>query len=189
MTHSDTGGYTAVHFPSATYDRSEELLSRWCEVSAFTAIYRTHIGTLPSSLQVYSNNATLTQFAKFAKVYASWGALREELMVEAALMGTPLARAMFFHFPDVAEAWQVDDQWMLGPQLLIAPVMDSDVTVRELWLPPHNKTWRHLWTGQEVAGGQYYSVNASVGEPPVFTQQSVLVDLFLAELRLRKVIA
>jgi len=189
MTHSDTGGYTAVHFPGATYDRSEELLNRWCEVSAFTAIYRTHIGTLPSSLQVYSNNATLTQFAKFAKVYASWGALREELMVEAALMGTPLARAMFFHFPDVAEAWTVEDQWMLGPELLIAPVMDSDVTVRRLWLPPTNKTWRHLWTGQEVAGGQYYSVNASVGEPPVFTQQSVLVDLFLAELRMRKVIA
>ena len=107
MTHSDTGGYTAVHFPGATYVRSEELLSRWCEVSAFTAIYRTHIGTLPSSLQVYSNNATLTQFAKFAKVYASCGALREELMVEAALMGCTghtIGTGNVFPFPRCCEA-------------------------------------------------------------------------------------
>ena len=126
LTHSDIGGYTAVHIPGTKwYDRNQELLSRWCEVAAFTAVYRSHIGTLPRSLQVYDNDVILKQFAKFAIVYAAWGGLRESLMAEAHGAGTPIARAMALEFPNEAVAWSIQDQWMLGEDLIVAPVMDA----------------------------------------------------------------
>merc|ERR1712166_16807 len=187
--HSDIGGYPAVRVPGIIkYERNAELLARWCEVAAFTAVYRTHLGTLPTSLQVYSTNDTLAQFSKFAIVYAAWAPLREHLMIEASLTGVPLARAMMIHFGDQAEAWTISDQWMLGPHLLIAPVMTAGATVKDVWLPESKQRWRHLWTGKMYKGGQHVAVHADIGEPPVFTQNSVFVDLFLAELKLRGVL-
>lgn len=190
LTHSDIGGYTAVHFPGLRkrYDRNFELLARWCEVSAFTAVYRSHIGTLPTSLQVYDTNSTLAQFSKFANVYASWAVLRETLMLEASERGTPLARAMLIHHPDEPDAWGIYDQWMLGPNMVVAPVMVQGAVSREVWLPPSTVQWKHLWSGKMFDGGQRVTVDAPIGEPPVFTTPSTLSDLFFAELRIRNII-
>ena len=100
----------------------------------------------------------------------------------------PLARALMVHFPDEKEAWAIDDQWLLGPDVLVAPVMDAGVSSRELWLPPSEQPWMHLWSRQTFSGGQRVTVEAPIGEPPVFIQTSGLVISFLSQLKQRGVL-
>lgn len=58
LTHSDIGGYTTFDFYNIlSYTRSKELLLRWIEMSAFTPVYRTHLGSVPYlNVQVYTDN-------------------------------------------------------------------------------------------------------------------------------------
>lgn len=117
-------------------------------------------------------------------MYAAWGGLRELLMAEAHGAGTPIARAMALEFPNEAVAWSIQDQWMLGEDLIVAPVMDAKARSRHVWLPPSDlREWRHIWSGQLYHGNQSIVVNSSIGQPPVFTRASTLVELFLAELK------
>ena len=77
LTHSDTGGYictdpprTKLRVPLMSHARSPELLMRWAEMNAFTAILRTHEGNQPNRHhQIYDDEGTLIHFAKMSKLY------------------------------------------------------------------------------------------------------------------------
>lgn len=72
LNHPDIGGYTAIDSFPLRYYRSKELLLRWTELAAFTAVFRTHEGNRPEvNHQIYSDDETLRHFSRFAKVYAA----------------------------------------------------------------------------------------------------------------------
>ncbi|HEX7000765.1 MAG TPA: TIM-barrel domain-containing protein, partial [Trueperaceae bacterium] len=90
LQHGDVGGYTSTVYPLPRRVRSRELLARWGELMAFTAVLRTHEGNRPRlNLQVYSNEQTLADFARAARLHGAWRGLRRELMAEAADRGLP----------------------------------------------------------------------------------------------------
>jgi alpha-glucosidase len=163
LNHSDIGGYTAA--PLVT--RSEELLMRWSEMNAFTAVYRTHEGTDPTgNAQFYDNATTLEHFAKFAKFYASLADYREILMKEASETGTPLVRHMLLEYPNDPAAWKQSLQFMLGPDVLVAPVSVKGSKTAKVYIPAGE--WVHLFSGQAYATVGTVDVAAPIGEPAVF---------------------
>jgi len=169
--HSDIGGYTANSNPIRNYHRSRELLWRWMELNAFTTIYRTHEGNLPDeNFQFYDDDATLAQFSRFAKVYAPWGFYRRELVAEAAATGLPVVRHLFIHYPDDPNVYELRyEQFMVGSELLVAPVLDPDTSEVEVYLPAGR--WVHLWTGAihgDAAAGATIRAAAPLGETAVF---------------------
>lgn len=166
--HSDIGGYTTVSNPIMTYHRSEELLLRWMEMNAFTLIFRTHEGNQPEqNVQFYSSPATLDAFARWAKVYAALFEYRKQLVDEAARTGLPVVRHPFIHYPDDPNVWAITYQeFMLGPDFLIAPVLDKGASRLKVYLPAGE--WVHLWSGKTYQGGQYITVDAPIGQPAVF---------------------
>ena len=66
--------------------------------------------------------------------------------------GTPMMRPMFMEFPEDKTAWYLDQQYMLGPDLLVAPVFNAEGEV-EFYLP--DGQWRNYFTGQMVTGGRW----------------------------------
>ncbi len=166
--HSDIGGYTTISNPIMTYHRSEELLLRWMEMNAFTLIFRTHEGNQPqNNVQFYTNGATLDAYARWAKVYAALFDYRKSLVAEAARTGMPVVRHPFLHFPDDPNTWQITYQeFMLGPDFLIAPVTDEGADSVKVYLPAGE--WVHLWSGQTYTGGQTLTIAAPLGQPAVF---------------------
>lgn len=167
--HSDIGGYTTLTFPGhSPVKRDKELLLRWVELNAFTALMRTHEGNRPDlSFQIDSDQEALEHFAKFTRVFASIKFYRDQLSKDAVEKGYPIVRPLFFHYPKDEASWDIDQQFMLGDQLLIAPVLDKGVREIPVYLPPGS--WIHLWTGAEYSGrGDKITVRAPIGEPPVF---------------------
>lgn len=170
LQHSDIGGYTAIDNPILKYHRSGELLKRWTELAAFTAVFRTHEGNRPGvNHQFYSDGESLEHFSRFAKVYAAWEPYRKELVQEAAETGLPLVRHPLVHYPDDPEVLDLEDQFMVGSEFMVAPVLAPGEEKVEVYLPAGR--WVHLWSGRGYGSpeaGVRVSVGAPIGEPAVF---------------------
>lgn len=161
--HSDCGGYTSLHGNV----RTEELMLRWCELAAFAPVMRSHEGNRPDdNLQYDSSAALLDCFARWSRVHAHLAPYVRHLCDEAVATGLPAQRPLFLHFPDDPTLWTVQDQFLYGSDLLVAPVVTGGAVRRDVILPG-DAPWRHVWTGEDVAPGAHV-VDAPIGRPPAF---------------------
>ncbi len=161
--HSDCGGYTSL----LGNVRSEELLMRWCELAAFAPVMRSHEGNRPDdNLQYDSTAGLLACFAGWSRVHAALAPYVRILCDEAAATGLPLQRPLFLEFPDDPELFAVQDQYLYGPDMVVAPVIVEGASERQVVLPGE-AVWRHLWSNRDFAPGKH-NVAAPIGAPPVF---------------------
>lgn len=163
--HSDIGGYTSLH----GLVRTPELLRRWTEMAAFTPVMRTHEGNRPSAnLQIDGDPTVLAEFARFTRIHAALAPYLHAVAAEAR-SGLPAQRPVFLHFPNDPEAAAIEDQFLLGPDLLVAPVHAPGRDRWEVYLP-QGADWQHLWSGARHRGGRRLVVEAPLGQPPVFSR-------------------
>jgi alpha-D-xyloside xylohydrolase len=102
------------------------------------------------------------------------------LMQEAHEKGAPLMRTMFYEFPQDSPCWELKDQYMYGPDILVAPVMQEGVRERSVYLP-EGETWINPYTGQEIAGGQNITVEAPLDVIPVFVRKGFDIGILKGE--------
>ncbi|MFS7904395.1 putative alpha-glucosidase [Helianthus anomalus] len=186
--HSDIGGYCAVSIPFFKYTRDEELLLRWMELNAFTTIYRTHEGNKPSvNSQFYSNERTLSHFARFAKVYKAWKFYRVHLIKEASQKGLPVVRHLFLHYPNDDHVHKLTyEQFLVGDEILVVPTLDKHKKNVKAYFPiGETCVWKHIWTGDlyDIQGSEAY-IEAPIGNPAIFVKNgSIVGEEFLRNLR------
>jgi len=176
--HSDIGGYTSL-FGNR---RTPELFQRWAEMAAFTPVMRTHEGNRPDeNFQFWQDDAVLTHFARMTRIYAALVPYVRQLAQQAATQGLPLQRPLFLHFEDDPQAYTIQDEYLYGADLLVAPVHAAG---RDSWEPylPAGARWIHLWTGREFDGGARVTVAAPLGQPPVFVRQGCAMQTQLLAL-------
>ena len=173
FSHSDVGGYTSL-FGNV---RTEELMLRWLELAAFSPVMRTHEGNRPDdNLQIDSTPALIASFVRWSRVHAMLAPYVARLAAEAQASGLPAQRALFLHYPDDRETFTIQDQFLYGADLMVAPVIEAGAEMRKVYLP--GETWRHLWSGQDYGPG-WHDVAAPIGEPPVFIRPgSAFAPLF-----------
>ncbi len=173
--HSDIGGYTSL-FGNV---RTAELIIRWAEMGAFTPVMRTHEGNRPrDNLQIDQDPEVLRHFARMTQVYVHLVPYLKSLVTEASSRGLPVQRPLFLHFEDDARTYMIQDAYLYGPDLLVAPVWQAG---REEWTTylPAGAEWVHVWSGETYPGGRDVTVAAPYGRPPVFHRAgSRFSDLF-----------
>ncbi len=89
-----------------------------------------------------------------------------EQMKQASLDGTPVMRPLLFDFEDELLI-NVDDEYMFGPDLLVAPVTEINAKSRKVYLPG-NCTWKDAWTGQIYKGSEWITVETPLDQIPLF---------------------
>ncbi len=97
----------------------------------------------------------------------------------ASERGLPPMRPLFFDFADDLQAITVEDQFLFGPDLLIAPITRYQARSRTVYLPA-GVHWCDAWTGKEQAGGQHIVADAPLEHIPVYVrrERADLIDLF-----------
>jgi sulfoquinovosidase len=161
--HSDCGGYTSL----LGNVRTVELMERWCELAAFAPVMRSHEGNRPDdNLQYDSTPELLACFARWSRVHAHLAPYVRHLCDEAEHFGLPAQRPLFLHYADDASLYAVQDQYLYGADLLVAPVIAEGATSRDVILPGEGG-WVHAFTGEHVSAGTH-TVSAPIGTPPVF---------------------
>jgi alpha-glucosidase len=97
-----------------------------------------------------------------------WRATREHL---------PVLRPTFFDFGDDAATWADNDEMMVGPDLLVAPVFEPSARKRQVYLPRTPQGWFDWWSGAHHAGGQQVEVTAPLHRLPLFVRGGALVPI------------
>ncbi|MDX1681724.1 MAG: glycoside hydrolase family 31 protein [Phycisphaeraceae bacterium] len=90
-----------------------------------------------------------------------------EQMKVAETTGRPPMRPLFVDFSDDPQTWEVEDQFMFGPEILVAPIVELGAREREVYLPAGTR-WRSAWTGEEHDGGTTLTADAPLEQIPVF---------------------
>ena len=126
FTGSDTGGFGC--------DTTEDLMLRWLQYSLFTPLFRNHSadGTREQELYRFSNadaagNMIRIRYSLVPYLYSEF--------LKAALQDEMMFRPLAFDFADDADAKQVDDQLLLGNELMIAPIYKQNAKGRYVYLP------------------------------------------------------
>jgi sulfoquinovosidase len=176
VSHHDVGGYTSLHGNV----RTAELLHRWIDLGAFTPVMRSHEGNRPDdNIQIDQSPELLSHFARMSQIHARLGPYVRHVLNEGQATGLPAQRPLFLHY-DLPEYHAVQDQYLYGADLLVAPVIEAGVTGRDVTIPSGG--WADLWTGQPLSIGQIW-FDAPHGKPPVaYRLDSSFATLF-AELR------
>lgn len=179
--HSDVGGYTSLHGNVRTID----LMLRWCELGAFSPVMRSHEGNRPDdNIQIDSTPELLAHFAAMSRVHAALAPYVRHLSDEAVATGLPAQRPLFLHHYEEA-LFGVQDQYLYGADMLVAPVVEADAAMRSVILPG-DAPWRHLWTERDYAPGRH-DIVAPYGQPPVFYRpSSPFASLFASLLEVAK---
>ncbi|WP_406675543.1 hypothetical protein [Nonomuraea sp. N2-4H] len=94
--------------------------------------------------------------------------------VEAARTGAPMMRALCVDYPDDPVAWQADLQYLLGRDLLVAP-MTAPEGVRQVYLPAGR--WVDYWTGEVLDGSRYVRVAKPLDQIPLFVRYGALIPV------------
>lgn len=178
---TDIGGF---HGGNPDDPAFRELLIRWFEYGTFCPVMRLHgyreplkapIGTEGGALCVSGADNEVWSFGEEAyEICKTYLQLREQMkpyianqMKAAHEKGTPVMRPLFYGFPEDKKAWEVEDEYMFGDHVLVAPVLYENQREREVYLP-EGSTWKNYWTGEEYQGGQRYTVDAPIEKLPVF---------------------
>lgn len=161
ITHSDAGGYTTI----LKMNRSKELLMRWLEMNVFSPLLRTHEGNQPEKNIQYDSDRQLLSFtARMSVLHAALKPYLQECVRLETEKGIPVMRPLFYHYDEIP-AFEEGHEYLLGRDILVAPVITEGENVRKAYLPKDR--WIHLFTGREYGGG-ITEVAAPAGCPPAW---------------------
>ena len=170
--------------PFATHDiagfsggpSTKELYLRWTELGAFSPFMRTHDGNEREENHRWdAEEYTTEHFSRMSRIHTALASERQQWAAEGESTGVPMVRHLLLEFPDDRETWQIHDQYLLGPNLLVAPVLEQGSVERTLYLPEGD--WVHVWSGETTTGPQWITASAPFGEPPVFSRGEDRPDL------------
>lgn len=180
---TDIGGFHGadIHDP-----KFHELLLRWFAYGCFCPVFRLHGNRNPSygyegdfisGIGLFGSGAENEVWSYGEDCYEvmkKYLFLRERLrpyikdqMALTHEKGTPIMRPLFFDFKEDKAAWDVDDQYMFGPDILVAPVLEAGAESRKVYLPA-GATWTDAWTGKVYEGGQTIEAAAPIDIIPLF---------------------
>jgi alpha-D-xyloside xylohydrolase len=170
---TDIGGFFGGD-TSTPYFR--ELIVRWFQYGTFCPLYRLHGFRLPRADLTGSGapNEVWSFGDEAYRIIRDLLLLRERLrpyimeqMRLAQAEGVPPMRPLFFDFPDDDASWGVEDQFMFGPDLLVAPVLHEGARSREVYLPA-GATWSDAWTGDVHTGGRWIETEVPLERIPLY---------------------
>jgi alpha-D-xyloside xylohydrolase len=137
-----------------------DLYRRWMPFGALTSHTRTH-GAPPREPWEY-DDAFVVDFRRAVELkYTLMPYIWTQSKI-AAERGWPMMRALFIEYPDDPTSWMVEDEYLLGADLLVAPLF-AEATSRRVYLPPGS--WIDYQTGRAYEGAKWHTVGA--GEIPI----------------------
>jgi alpha-glucosidase len=94
---------------------------------------------------------------------------------EAHRTGVPLFRPLILNYQDDPSAYNLDDEFMIGDDLLVAPIVKADVTSRLVYLP--KGIWYDFWTNKKYNGGTMIRADAPLESVPMFVRGGAIIPM------------
>jgi alpha-glucosidase len=171
---NDIGGFAK---PDDDYV-TPELFARWIEVGAFLPFSRDHY----AGGYHEGNGQEPWVFGKDVEnISRKYINMRYELMPylynafkSAHDNGQPIQQPLVYTFQHDPNTYNIQDQYMFGNSLMLAPVITKSETSRKVYLPAGTK-WIDYWTGKEYKGGQTITKQADLGTLPIYVKKDSII--------------
>lgn len=187
---TDIGGF---HGGDASSEEFRECFTRWFQYGTFCPVMRLHGDREPHSLPLGTTGGGTCPSGAPNEIWSYGDAIYDickdyiELrgrmlpyiraqMELAHTKGIPPMRPLFFDYSGSAEAWKVEDEFLFGPDILVAPILYSGVRSRKVYLP-EGRRWKNAWTGESFDGGQNIEVAAPIEQIPFFIGEGAQLNL------------
>lgn len=181
---TDIGGF---HGGNPDDPEFRELFARWFAWGTFCPVMRLHGDREPRQPQygttggasccsgaaneVWSYGEEVYEICKkYMEYREQMRPYTRKLMEEAHKKGTPVMRTLFYMYPQDVVCWDVEDEYMYGSDVLVAPVLYAGQKKRRVYLPK-GEDWTESFTGREYAGGQWIEADTPLDVIPVFVRK------------------
>lgn len=181
---TDIGGFHDGNVEDPIF---RELLIRWFEYATFCPVMRMHGNRNPQMPPMSESgggrcgsgapNEIWSYGEQNYEIMKSHIELRNRLkpyirnvMDRVSAEGCPVIRPLFYDFPEDTNCWEIEDQFMFGDDILVAPVVKYGKRERTVYLP-ERVNWINVYDGKVYDGGQYFNCNAPLEHIPVFVRE------------------
>ncbi len=190
---SDIGGFLGGDISD---EKFRELLVRWFQWGAFCPVFRMHGERSPwyereqeyidgvRQLTSGQDNEVWSFGEENYEILKKYLFIREKLrpyireaMDECSRSGLPVMRPLFFDFSNDKAAWETEDQYMFGSDILVAPVLEEGARERSVYLPA-GAEWIDAYTKQIYSGGQRITVPAPIDVIPIFYKNGAEIRVY-----------
>jgi alpha-glucosidase (family GH31 glycosyl hydrolase) len=163
---TDIGGYYDIF--DGRQPTTRELFVRWAEWAALSPLFRLH-GALTEEHTPWDKTIhAVALYKAYSRLHVSAEPLIAALWKQADETGLPITRPLYLAYPEDPHSALQAQEWLLGPDVLVAPVVEQGATSRTVYFP--SGCWRSPETGQEVLGPRYEAVPAELRQLPFFFQ-------------------
>jgi alpha-glucosidase len=164
---TDVGGFSGNPTP--------ELYTRWLQAAALTPFLRSHSewGSNPHEPYSFPKEFTDINRASIELRYRLLPYLYT-LFREHTETGAPVMRPLWFEYPDDQRTYLIEDQYLVGRDLLVAPVVVESTTKRKVYFPKGDN-WVDWWTGKLYEGGKEVEVEAPLDRLPLFARSGAVI--------------
>jgi alpha-glucosidase len=164
---ADVGGFSG--------NPSPELYARWLQAAALTPFLRSHseAGSKPHEPYAFGPQFTDINRASIELRYRLLPYLYS-VFHEHAETGAPVMRPLWFEYPADERTYLNEDQYLVGRDLLVAPVVTEGVTKRRVYFP-RGDAWVDWWTGKRYEGGSEAEVEAPLNRLPLFARAGAAI--------------
>ncbi len=164
---SDIGGYVGTRESTGNGAPTRGLFLRWTQLGALSPIMQT-----PNLPWDFGDDPETTRiFRRFANLHTRLAPDLKRWSDAAAVTGVPIVRPLPYALPDDPTAVSTDDEYLLGPDLLVAPVAEGvseGAEARQVYLPAGR--WRDVWTGQQLTGPTTLVRSSPLDELPLYAR-------------------
>jgi alpha-D-xyloside xylohydrolase len=191
---TDIGGFTGGDPKDPKF---RELLVRWFQFGLFCPVTRLHGFRLPFDFDITdaakmfnkpfgsgSDNEIWSYGEEVYQILRGYLLARERLrpyvtqqMKMAHEKGTPVIRPLFYDNPDDNACWEVEDEYMFGPDILVAPVLYQGMQKRTVYLP-QGSNWVDANTAKVHEGGSIIECEAPLDVIPAFIKEGKDIKIF-----------
>ena len=163
---TDIGGFGA--------DATKELMCRWIELGSLSPFCRNHCAISSRVQEPWTFDAeTIEIYRKYLKLRYALLPYLYDLFKQEEETGLPLMRPMVLQYERDEETRNLNGQFMLGDDLLAAPVVEQGAVRKMVYLP--KGTWYDYWSGEKLTGGQYVVRKAALDEMPLFVRAGAVL--------------
>lgn len=165
---TDIGGFS-------TDERySPEMFIRWLEWGVFCPLFRTHGTRAENEPWSYGEeaNAIIERYIRLRYRLLPYIYSCARWIYES---GKPMMRGLFLDYPDDPIACGQKYEYMFGPALLVAPILDRGARSREVYLP--QGTWYDFWSGERITGGRSIMAQAPLDRIPLYVKSGSVIPM------------
>lgn len=164
---SDVGGFG--------FDCTPELLSRWVQVGCFTPLFRNHAAYGTRSQEPWAfDEQTKGINRKYIELRYTLLPYLYDVLREGEQTGLPVMRPLVLEFQDDPAVTDINDEFLCGSALLVAPVVQQGQRARAVYLPK-GANWVDFWTNEKFSGGQYILRDAPLDLCPIYVKEGSIL--------------